>query len=106
MPEKNTALWFALWDTLPEPVRAAIVGGAVAFLRVMYDDKEPRVVRRLLESILCGAIAYGIATAIEALGMQPGIATFCGGAVGLLGADWVRAKARLVADRRIDRSAP
>lgn len=102
MPEKDPALWAASWNALPEPIKGAVLGTAVAFLRVMYDDKEPRLVRRLLESALCGAIALCVSGIAEAAGMPPGTATFAGGAVGLFGADQVRIWARAIARRRLD----
>ncbi len=88
---------------LPGPVRAAIVGALIALIRVMYDAREPRLMRRLLESALCGAIALCVASAAETLGLEAGYSTFFGGAIGLLGADQVRVWARLLVQRRIDR---
>lgn len=101
MPEKDLATWAALLESVPEPMRAALLGGLIAFLRIMYDDREPRLIRRLLESVLCGAIALSVAHLTEAVGMPQGWATFLGGAVGLIGADQVREWARRVAERHI-----
>lgn len=102
MPEKSYELWAAIWAALPEPIRAAALAACVALLRVVYDDKEPRWVRRILESALCGAIALGVAHLTEALGMPTGWATFLGGAVGLFGADQVRDWGRRIALKRLD----
>jgi lambda family phage holin len=77
-------------DALPEPMRAAILASIVAMVRVMYDGKEPRWVRRFLESVLCGLIALGISHLIQAIGMPDGWSTFLGASVGLFGADKVR----------------
>lgn len=101
VPEKNFAVWVALWESLPEPLRAAIMAWVVAMLRIVYDRKEPSWMRRLLESSLCGAIGYGVAAGAEAFGLAPGASIFFGSAVGLLGVDWVRVQARRVADKRI-----
>lgn len=90
-----------MWESMPDPVRAAIVGTLVALLRVMYDDKEPSIVRRLLECTLCGAIALCVASGAQALGLQGDYSTFAGGAIGLIGADTVRAWARRLAERRV-----
>lgn len=91
----------ALWESLPPPARAAIIGTGVAFLRVMYDGNEPSIVRRLLECALCGAIALCVAYLARPLGLSGDIATFAGGAVGLLGADQVRSWGRRLAERRV-----
>lgn len=104
MIEKPTLL--ALFDLLPEPVKGALLGTVVAGLRVMYDDREPRILRRVLESLLCGAIALGVASGVEALGLAKGIGTFVGGAVGLIGADQVRSLAQLYAARRLGQTKP
>jgi lambda family phage holin len=102
MPHNQVPLIFALWEALPEPIKAALLAGCVAFLRVMYDDREPRLVRRVLEAALCGAIAFGVGSGMEAMGATPGIATFIGGAIGLLGADKVRELGKRYVRRRIE----
>jgi lambda family phage holin len=88
-------------DSLPEPFRAALLAMIVALMRILYDGKEPRWTRRLLESALCGAIALAISHLIQALGMSAGWATFLGAAVGLFGADQVREWGRKLADARV-----
>ena len=90
-----------LIELLPEPFRASALAAMVAFVRVMYDGKEPRLMRRVLESVLCGLIALSIAYMIEALGMSGNWATFIGGAVGLFGADQVRAWGRKFAEKKM-----
>lgn len=101
MPEKSPDLWITLWGALPEPIKAAVLAASVALLRVFYDDKEPRWLRRILESALCGAIALGVAHLTAALGLPAGWATFLGGAVGLFGADQVRDWGKRLAAARI-----
>lgn len=78
-----------------------MLAAIVALLRILYDGKEPRWTRRLLESALCGAIALAISHLIQALGMSAGWATFLGAAVGLFGADQVREWGRKLADARV-----
>ena len=90
-----------LINMLPEPFRASALAAMVAFVRVMYDGKEPRLMRRVLESVLCGLIALSIAYMIEALGMSGNWATFIGGAVGLFGADQVRSWGRKFAEKKM-----
>lgn len=99
MPERQMFEYLA--TLIPEPFRAALLAALVSLLRILYDGKEPRWVRRLLEAALCGCIALGIAYLCEALGFRPGAATFVGAAVGLLGADQVREIGRRIADQRL-----
>jgi lambda family phage holin len=98
MPERTLA---SLFDLLPEPFRAALLSAVVAMLRILYDGREPRWVRRFLEAALCGTIALGIAHLVEAMGMASGWATFIGASVGLFGADQVREWGRRLADARV-----
>lgn len=78
------------WELLPEPFKAAVLAMLIAALRILYDGKEPRYIRRIMEACLCGAIAFGLAAGLEAVKVPPGMATFLGAAIGLLGADKVR----------------
>ena len=87
---------------LSTPIKAALLAVLVALLRVFYDDHEPRYLRRFLEAMLCGALAFAIAEGLEALSMPAGAATFCGGFVGQLGADKARELGRLYVRQRID----
>lgn len=86
---------------IPEPVRASLLAAFVAFLRILYDGKEPRWTRRFLEATLCGAIALGISHLVVAIGLSSGWSTFLGGAVGLFGADQVREWGRRIAESRV-----
>ena len=100
MQETTNAI-MKLIELLPEPFRASALAAMVAFVRVMYDGKEPRLMRRVLESVLCGLIALSIAYMIEALGLSGNWATFIGGAVGLFGADQVRSWGRKFAEKKM-----
>jgi lambda family phage holin len=102
MPEKDPSNWMLAWEYLPEPVRASIVAVFVALLRIFYDDKEPRAVRRGLEALLCGGITFAVGSGISVMGLGEGWAMFVGGAVGLLGADKVRELGKRFAKRKAD----
>ena len=99
MPERQ--LFDLIAALIPEPFRAAMLAGLVALLRIVYDGREPRWFRRVLEATLCGCIALGVAYLCEGLGLKQGWATFLGAGVGLLGADKVREIGRRIADQRI-----
>jgi len=100
MHEESASL-AKLLESIPEPFRAAILATVVALLRILYDGREPRWVRRFLGAMLCGAIALGVAHLVEALWMTQGWATFLGAAIGLFGADQVREWGRRIAERRV-----
>lgn len=98
MPERMSAFW----EALSTPFKAMLLSVAVASLRIAYDDTEVRRTRRALEAILCGFIAFAMAEGMESLGLPSGAATFCGGFVGLLGADKVRELGRRYAQHKLD----
>jgi lambda family phage holin len=101
MPHIVVTALHQLLDSLPEPLRAALLGALVALLRILYDGREPRWVRRMLEAALCGAIALAVAHLTTALGLASGWGTFLGASVGLFGADQVREWGRRVANSRM-----
>ncbi|MBR0568354.1 phage holin, lambda family [Azoarcus sp. L1K30] len=107
MPEKDigllTAIWNSFWEALPEPMKAAIFGTLIAWLRILYDDREPRGMRRFLEGLFCGAIALAISSGAEAIGLPSGLGTFVGAVIGLFGADKVRDLGYSIAQRKADR---
>jgi lambda family phage holin len=94
-----------VWDMLPEPFKAAVLATLIAVLRVVYDGKEPRFLRRAMEACLCGAIAFGLATGLEAMEVPSGMATFIGGAIGLLGADKVREFAQRYVTAKVEKES-
>lgn len=102
MPEKDPSNWIGLWSALPEAFRAALLSAVIAWLRIMYDGKESRWVRRLLEAMLCGGVTLACASAISAMGLNPDWAVFVGGAIGGLGIEPVRQLALRFAARKAD----
>jgi lambda family phage holin len=80
-----------LFDTLvPEDMRAALFSVFVAWLRINYDSVEPRLLRRILEALLCGTITYMITSSLLFLNLPEGSGWFIGGSIGMLGADYIR----------------
>jgi len=62
----------------------------IAILRVIYDGKETRPMRILLESVICGALSLTASYGILALGLNQNWAIFAGGVIGYLGSATVR----------------
>lgn len=107
MKEFVDAVWSAVGDMLGSPqIKGAVASTAIAFIRVMYDDKEPRLLRRVLESVLCGFITWTFSYVLPLIGMSLDISIFVGGAVGLLGADRVRGLANMFAQRKVKQLTP
>jgi len=84
MPENlaKVAEWLA---TLPGPIQAFIAACIIAPLRVIYDGQETRRDRIILESVLCGCIAYGVASGAEYFSVPHGVGVFIGSSIGFAG---------------------
>lgn len=114
MHEKDPGFWMTLLDMLSPETKAAIMAMFIAFLRIVYDRKENQWQRIALESMLCGVISYAVASGLSfglsffyEKGSAPNevadLAVFCGGAIGLLGVEFVRAKARRYISKKADK---
>lgn len=84
MPERLTAIMDWL-SSLPGPIKAFIAAVIIAPLRIMYDGSEPRWSRILLEAMLCGALAYGVASGADYFGVTHGMSVFMGSSIGFIG---------------------
>ena len=101
MREYIEAVASAITEILSNPpAKGALAGTIIALLRIMYDDREPNTVRRLLEAALCGSIAWVTAYVLPAIGLSADTSVFIGGMVGLLGADKIRSLANTFARRK------
>lgn len=84
MPDKFVVLleWLS---NLPGPIQAFAAAVIIAPLRIIYDQTETTRMRICLESLLCGCIAYGIASGADYFHVPHGVAVFIGSAVGFAG---------------------
>lgn len=103
MPERDPTLWAIIASAINNHGLAAGMAFMIAYLRILYDDKEPRPIRRLLEAALGGAIVFIVGMTAENFGLHAGWTYATAGAIGVLGVDWVRTKARQWADKKVDR---
>jgi len=85
---------------LTPEVRAAAMAGIISILRVAYDGKETRWQRIGLESLLCGALGYGISSGLNYFDLPSGVSVFAGCTIGFLGVDFVRSKARQIINKK------
>lgn len=92
----------AILDFLGPEVRAGIMAAIIALLRIMYDNKEKKWRRRILETLLCGALAYTLSSGLSYFNLPPDMSIFVGGCMGFLGVDFVREKAQLFVNRKLD----
>ena len=102
MPEKDPNLWAVIFSGLTPEAKAMIMASAIACLRIVYDRKESKWQRIGLESLLCGALSYGISSGLAWFDLPSGVSVFCGAAVGFLGVDFVRSRATKYVDKKIE----
>ena len=94
MPEKDPNNLLALLQLIPESLQGALMAFIVSMLRLMYDNKEPNWLRRLIEGFICAFLAYSVFALTKAFGMPTDLAFVGSVLIGFLGADFVREKAR------------
>lgn len=100
MPIKDPTLI----DIILSPeLRAAMMAAFIALLRIAYDDRESRCKRRALETALCGTLGYGISSGLSYFDLPVGVSVFAGCSIGFLGVDFVRAKARQLVNKRVEK---
>lgn len=105
MPTKDPNFWSAILDLLSPEVKSAAMAMIIAALRIIYDRKENQWQRIGLEALLCGAISYMVASGVSFFYTEDSdLAVFCGGAIGLLGVEFVRARARRYISNKADKS--
>jgi lambda family phage holin len=92
-----------LFDAIPVPVRAAILSGVIAVLRIAYANDARPWGRRLLETAICVSTTFGISSGLSSLGIAESASWLVAIAVGHLGADWVREQGKKWAERRLEK---
>ena len=101
-PPSDPNLLSELLQTINAHGLAAGMALLLSWLRIQYDDKEPRMIRRLLEASLGGITVLVIGKSFEALGISSGWTYAAAGFIGVAGVDFVRDMARKWAQRKSD----
>lgn len=102
MPEKDPANWAALLMVLREHGLAAALTFVLSYVRILYDDREPKMVRQFLEATLGSLMVLTIGLTAEHFQLSSGWSYAAGGFIGTLGVNWVRTMARRWATRKAD----
>lgn len=101
-PEKDPTFWVMFLAALRDHGLPAAGAFILSYLRILYDDKEPRWDRRLLEAALGAVLVFLVGVGSEKFGLTGGYSYGLAGFVGVLGVEQVRQLARRWADRRVD----
>lgn len=101
-PEKDPTFWVMLAASLRDHGLAATLAAVLSYLRILYDDKEHRWERRLIESALGGVLTFLVGVGAEQFGMGGGFSYAVAGSVGVLGVDQVRKWASSWGNRKVE----
>ena len=77
-------------NNIPPEISGALMAVFISILRVIYDQRETKPMRIVLESLICGALSLTASSGILALGLNMNWAIFAGGTIGYLGSESVR----------------
>lgn len=101
-PEKDPTFWVMFAAALRDHGMPAALAAVLSYLRILYDDTEPRWDRRLLEAALGGVLAFLVGVGAEKFGLAGGYSYAVAGVVGVLGIEQVRQMATRWANRKVD----
>lgn len=100
MPD-NPNNWTTMFSQLPPMLTGVLMAMILAPLRLIYDNKETKVTRIVLESLICGALTLTVGGAVIALELNMYWALFAGGVIGNMGSTTVRNLALRLIKREI-----
>ena len=89
-------------NNLPPQATGVLMAVFMACIRVIYDQKETKPQRIIVESMLCGALSLAATYGITAMGLSLDWAVFVGGTIGYLGPQSVREYVTKVLNKKTD----
>lgn len=89
-------------NSLPPHVGGVLMAMFISVLRVLYDGREARPMRMILEALICGALSLSVSYAIMAMQLDMEWAVFAGGVIGYFGSTGVRQIALRIIRKKID----
>ncbi|GFM73590.1 holin [Pseudomonas cichorii] len=102
MPDKPDT-WARFYLALSDPLwQGVIMAAVISFLRVLYDARETKPWRIILESLICGCLSLVASTIIEWLEWPASLSVAAGGAIGFLGVAAIRELMLRIINRKAD----
>lgn len=102
MPEKDLSFWSVVILAMRDHGLAVALAFALSYVRILYDAKEPRPVRQIIEALLGAIITLVVGISCKKFGLSSGWSFFAAGFVGILGVEQVRQMGRKWAERKAD----
>jgi lambda family phage holin len=86
---------------LPPGVGGMLMAIVMSTLRIIYDKEETNFIRIVLESLICGGLTLSAGSAFVAMGYGSEWYLFCGGMIGFMGSQFIRAMAKKAIKRKV-----
>ena len=102
MPEKDPSFLAVVILAMRDHGLAVALAFALSYVRILYDAKEPRPVRQIIEALLGAIITLVVGISCEKFGLSSGWSFFAAGFIGILGVEQVRQLGRKWAARKAD----
>ena len=107
MPTKDPNLWAIAWAVITAwlsehwpIIWGCLLTVSVSWVRITYNGGNGR--RRTLETLLCGAIALMVISALDWIGVPGSASGFVGGMVGFLGVEAIRDMAVKLLNKKVE----
>lgn len=101
MPLKDPGALYAIWNSVPEPVKAALLNitlGAV----MAFRNRDKTFWASFAEVTAGGVITFIAGSTVEAFGLSSGWGFAVGGAVAVFGIDQVKSFAAKWVERKVE----
>lgn len=105
MPNKDPSFLQMIYTIIAESttIQGAIMASIIAALRVLYDEKNTRPLRIILEALICGSLSLCITSIVEFFHLPTSASITLGGAIGFIGVTGLRDFILKTLHKRIDK---
>lgn len=101
MSEKDPTFLQSTLELLKPQALPVTLTIMLSYLRIQFDDKEPRPIRQLIEVALGGGLALVIGLSCDYFAISAGWKYVAVGSIGTLGVNFVRSTARKWVARKV-----
>lgn len=96
----------ALWDAMPEPVRATVLSAALGILLALRSGDGRTWMRKLLDVAVCAITGYIVGYALHMAEFKPEVIWGANAAIAYMGVDKVKSVVDKVVDSLVDAFTP
>lgn len=100
--DKDPSFWAVILVALKENGLAMALTFLLTWLRIQFDDREPRPLRQLIEASLGSLIVMVVGLSMKEFGLSSAWSFAAAGFIGVLGVEQIRQLGRRWAERKAD----